>query len=826
MQKVRLLAVVILAGLLPLQAYAAPTPMPAKPVSAPGMQVKIETATLMGDADLSTLTFLFDRAATYEVDPQLDKKVINIIFPNATFMATLDYKTFEDYRIKRITFKLAKGNTVAAIQLKDIKNAISHSLSPDGKTLTFRFKQRTELLPIVSDTTTPEERAAKAKRDAEMVKKGLKLEKEAGREAFQKAALSMQKGDWKTARGDLEYFLDNYPKSVYMEKAAFMYAETLYALTGQDRKYSPRAIDAYRMAMSKYPESDSIPRAKLRLGDLYYDQEMDIEALATYQGIFEKFPQSKFTQRALLGRARIYIDRKLYYEATNELEKLLLLYPASQEIRDAKFQIAEAFYLRGQYEQALKVFETADKRWPSFLRQNPQAFYRYADTLLRLDKRDKARGLFAELANLYPNNTNGLNAVNKLADIYLAEGKNAVAVKLLNIQARAWPDQPGGVESRLRLAALGQTEQKVITAEEARFTPYPEYFDPMGAYNDVIKKHPDWEYAQEAMFQKAKLYHRNNRYIESIVTLQGLMRKYPALAATPQVVDLVKENLFLMVRTFHRQEGAFAVLYTYYGNFDPFFADVTDPEITMDVADAYYEMGLFSRSYEKYRRAEELLKGERRERTAFGKGRALAAMDDGAGAIAELAQFTGGYAKSAYAPYAMQLLGDLYALKEDRPRAIAAYLGGLDFSTGKGLLASYTAYRAGMMFKQEKDFPGAIKYFKASIDRYQPYLDRIDDFYQKDSHFQMMEAAYRGGLYRDAIGYSDGAVAKYPDAKLVSWARFVKSDSEAKLSEDEKAQDGLRGIAKDEPSSVFGKVAAAAINNADWKIKNRSLFPY
>ncbi|MBI5638279.1 MAG: hypothetical protein HZA03_09960 [Nitrospinae bacterium] len=300
---------VILAGFLPQQLYAAPAPISDGPASKPA--IKIETATLTGDPEFSTLVFLFDRAATYEVDPQLDKKTINIIFHQATFGPTLDYKTFEDYRIKNITFKLTKGNTVAAIQLKDIKNAISHSLSPDGKTLTFRFRQRTELVALMSDTSTPEERAAKAKRDAEMAKKSQKMEKESGREAFQKAVLDMQKADWKMARDDLEYFMDNYTKSVYMEKAMFMYAETLYMLTAKERKYAARAIDAFRAAMSKYPDSDAVPRSSLRLGDLYYNQDMDIEALAIYQGIFDKFPHSKFTQRALLGRARIYVDRKL-----------------------------------------------------------------------------------------------------------------------------------------------------------------------------------------------------------------------------------------------------------------------------------------------------------------------------------------------------------------------------------------------------------------------------------------------------------------------------------------------------------------------------------
>lgn len=781
---------------------------------------------LTGYPEMTIINFKLEAVPKYRMEPNTERGTIKIIIDGFGYSPALDYKSFEDVRVKKILFKKEASAAVAEIYLKDMRNSIFHSLSPDGKTIVLHLKQRKEMMSLRMDASSPEERQAKARRDAEQAKKSKQLEATSGRDAFKKAVASYQKNDFKAARDDLEEFMKKHPNSVYMEKAMFLYAEALYMLIARERKYSYQAMEAYRAAMNRYPNSADIPRASIRLGDLYYNTDMDIEAMAIYQRVFEKFPQNKYSQRALMGRARIYLDRKLYYEASNELEKVLLLYPGAPEVREAKFQIAEALYLRGQYEMSLKTFESADKRWPSYVKQNPRTLFRFADVYYKLGRSAKAKAMFTDLVNLFPAIGHGRMGVNRIADIYLAEGKTDAAVRLLGLQARIAPDEPEGVESRLRLAALGQAEEKIADIRAEGIVAYPDYVNPLAAYNDIIKKHPDWEQAREAMFQKAKFYHRQKLYIESIITLKGLMRQSKDMAGATVVLDLVKENLNEMVHTFHGQRGHFAVLYTYYDHFDPFFTGLKDPGLLMDVADAYYEMGIFSRSLDKYRQAAALdTEPKFADRSAFGAGRALAALGQHGEAAEGLIPFMAKFAHSPYAAPALETLGEAYSALGKPALAIGAFKAALPIETNP-LVASYTAYRAGMLHKEGGEFADAIRMFKDSIDRYKPTYGSVDDYYKMDSHFQMMEAAYRGGMFTDAIAFSKKAVERYSTNKHAVWARYVKGQSETKIDEDETAMASMKALAKDEATTIFGKVAAATADNGDWKIRNKNLFPY
>ncbi|MBI5178765.1 MAG: tetratricopeptide repeat protein [Nitrospinae bacterium] len=788
---------------------------------------KMLTAELKTGPEVSTVTFTFEAAPAYRIEPDPQKKMYTLVVTGATHNPALEYKAFEDNRVKRMEFYQRAGgkDTLAEIVLKDIKTSIYHSLSADGKTLTLMFKSRRELMTLQTNPESAEEVAARAKRDVEMAQKAKKLLGESGRDDFKDATDDYRKGDYKSAIVKLAAFVERYPKSVYVERAYFLRAEALYLLTSKERRYGSRAITAYIEASTKCPASEASARARVRLADLYSSQEMDVEALAVYQAIMENFPGSKYALHAMLGRSRIYLARKLYYEAYNELEKILLLYPEAKEVRDAKFQIAEAYYLRGKYEDAARVFESADKRWPSFVRTNRLSLYRYADTYFKLKKYPRAMELFADLLNLFPGTGEGREAVNRLADIYINRGDISSAVRLLGIQARNAPETHEGLDSRLRLAALGQYPQKVVSPDEGMVSTFTDYFNPLGAYNDIIKKHPKELQAREALYQKAKLYNRQDRYIESIVTLKALMKRFPELATSTQVLDLVRTNLQAMVRGFHGQEGYYAVLYAWYDNFDPFFADTHDPEVLMNVGDAYFEMGLFSRSLDRFMDAKKLDdKGLFKERLAFGEGRAFAALKQYDDAVRRLSPFTGQYGSSPFATPAMHLLGGVYEAKGDDLMAIDSWRRAVALEK-EGPKASFAAYHAGMLLKKRGDYRLAVAQFDMAIEKYRP-LPPYDDYYFVDSHFQIMESAYRGRMYTQAVTFANYAQKTYPEAPQASWAKYVKSDCEARLSEDEKAVASLKKLGDDEPATVYGKVAVAAVANAGWKDKNFSLFPY
>jgi len=786
----------------------------------------IMSADLKTEADISVMTLTLESPAKYRIEPLTAKSMYLVVFPGSSHSPALEYKAFGDIRIKRADFYQRNvKDAVVEIVLKDMKTSIFHSLSPDGRTLTVRFKGRKELLSLTVDPTSPGEKEAKAKRDDELTRKSLNLYNNSGKVEFKEALEDYRKQDYKSAIPKLEAFIERFPQSVYLEKAYFLRAEAFYMITAKQKKFIGRAIDAYQDVTSKYPDSEGNARARVRLADLYSAQEMDVEALAIYENVMKAYPGSKYALHGMLGRARIYLGRKLYYEAYNELEKILLLYPESKEVKDARFQIAQAYYLRAKYEDALKVFESSNKKWPSYVKTDRLALYRFADSNYRLKNYPRAKELFIELMNIFPETPEGKEAVNRLADIYLDAGDVRASVKLLGIQARRIPDEPSGLESRLRLAALGQYPDKVITPAEATVMPYNDYFNPLATYNDIIKKHPTEIQSREALYQKAKLYNRQSRHIESIVSLKALIKKFPEVGTSKQVLDLIGVNLYALVRGFHGQDGYFAVLYTYYDHFDPFFKDLKDPEILMAVGDAYYEMGIFERSLEKFVEADRLADSAPfKDRIAYGEGRAHAALQKNDDAVANLNRFMGPLGKSPYAADALHVLGGVYEEKKDYPAAIAAYERAITLEKD-GPMATYSAYRAGLLYKNGGLYRKAIQSFQAAIDKFK-MEPPFDDYYLMDSHFQLMEAAYRSGMYPDAVKYSEEAQRMYPEAVQVRWARFVKSDSEARLSNDEKAVATLKALAKEDATSVYGHVAMASVGLVEWKEKNRNLFPY
>jgi tetratricopeptide (TPR) repeat protein len=562
----------------------------------------------------------------------------------------------------------------------------------------------------------------------------------------------------------------------------------------------------------------------MRLGDLNFDLNMDIEALASYDSLVSEFPKSKFSLSALLGKADIYLRREQYDQAYNELERILLFFPAAKEVREARFKIGEAFYLRKRYETALQIFEDSDAKWPTFVRSNADTLAAFADSYFQLRRYDRAIELYAELANFFPESDLGRDAINRIGDIYLIRGELEPALKLFGEQARRRPDDKAGLDARLRLAAMGHSPDKIISEREAVIWTFPDYFHPMESYEDIIKNHPETVQARDAMYQKAWLLGQRKQYIESILLLKEMMAAFPRTKLLDPVLSLVKENLYKIVRSHHSQQGYYSVLRIYYENFEPFFMEVKEPDVIIKVGDAYYEMGLYDRSIEKFDQARDADKAGRfKDRVRYSKGRSYVAQRKFAQAVEMLEPFSDILDNSAFAPDAMHLLGDVYNERADKAAAIKSYMRAMAIDPEHERV-SETAYNLGILFKEDGRYRQAVNFFNMAINRYRPVGERPDPFHVQESYYQLIEANYRDERFDDAINFADHAVKRYPEHKQVTWALYVKSASETKLSEDEKAAESLKELAKKEPATIYGKVANATVQIADWKLKYRELF--
>ncbi|MFQ5432147.1 MAG: tetratricopeptide repeat protein [Nitrospinota bacterium] len=774
--------------------------------------------------DYSELQFTFAKPVKYSLSPDVEHQTLKLTASAAEINPALDFMTFEDERVKGVTFYMEGRKAVAEIAMSDFRTSIYHSLSGDGLRLTVRLKSRKKLMALKSDVKKEKSDAKKAARDREIVEQRRKVFDESGKELYKKALQDLQKKRYRDAANKFAALINKYPNSIYLEQTYFSRAEALYREAKKEKDKVPDAIESYRLAAVKFPSSEYIPRSRLRLGELNFEQNMDIEALASYDSLATDFPDSKYKLSALLGKAGIFLRREQYDKAYNELERILLFYPEAREVREARFKIAEAFYLRKRYDTALQIFEDSDRKWPTYVRSNSEALNAFADSYFQLRKYDRAEELYTELVNLFPEADEGKDAVNILGDIYAIRGQPETALKFYGILARRIPGEKAGLDARLRLAALGHADDKIVKEREAVIWTFPDYFHPMATYDDIIKNSAGTVQARDALYQKAWLFNQRKQYIESVLTLKEMMIKFPQTKVLDPVANLVRNNLYKLVREQHDQGGYYSILRIYYENFEPFFMDIKEPDVIAKIGDAYYEMGLYDRSIEKFDQLRDADKADRfGGLVRYGKGRAYAAEKKYAEAVEMLDPFAGMLDNSEYAPAALHLLGDIYNVQSEKEKAVKSYMRAIAIEPNGGRV-SETAYKLGMLFKEEGRYRQAVNFFNKAITKYTPMGDMPDPFHVRESYYQLIEANYRDERFDDAIIFADHAVKRYPDQKQTSWALYVKSDSETELSEDEKAVASLRELAKKEPSTIYGKVASATIQVADWKLKYRELF--
>ena len=801
-------------------------------ITAPGLtsaRAETEPNRLVGtelktEGDFTELQFSFAFPVRYSLLPDVERQTLRLVVPAGEINPTLGFMTFEDKRVKGVTFFMEGKNAVAEIAMRDFRTSIYHTLSSDSLRLTVRLKSRKKLMALKRDVKKEKLDAEKAARDREVAIKMQKVLDESGKELYKKALLDLQKNRFQDAANKLAKLINENPKSVYLEQAYFSRGEALYRASKKEKDKISDAIGAYRLATAKYPKSEQIPRTRLRIGDLNFRQNMDIEALASYDSLATEYPDSKFNLSALLGKAGIYLRREQYDKAYNELERILLFYPEAREVREARFKIAEAFYLRKRYDTALQIFEDSDSKWPTYIRTNSATLNAYADSYFQLRRYERAEELYTKLVNLFPEADEGKDAVNRIGDIYVMRGELEIALKLYGGLARRIPGEIAGLDARLRIAALGHADEKIIEERSAVIWTFPDYFHPMETYDDIVKNNADTVQARDALYQKAWLFNSRKQYIESVLTLKDLMFQFPRTKVLDPVATLVKNNLYKLVREHHDQEGFYSILRIYYENFEPFFMDIKEPDIIAKVGDAYYEMGLYDRSIEKFDQVRDADKLDRfGGLVRYSKGRTYAAQKKYKEAVDMLEAFAVMLDNSEYAPAALHLLGDVYNDQSEKEKAIKSYMHAIAIEPD-GERVSETAYKLGMLFKEEGRYRQAVNFFNMAIKKYTPMGDRPDPFHVQESYYQLIEANYRDERFDEAIIFADHAVKRYPEHKQTSWAMYVKSDSETKLSEDEKAVESLRELAKKEPSTIYGKVASATIQVADWKLKFRELF--
>ena len=170
-------------------------------------------------------------------------------------------------------------------------------------------------------------------------------------------------GDYDIASYYYSKFVQTYPFSVDAEKAAYLGAYCSYRQSPESSLDQTKTYDAIKQInafIERYPNSDSIPRAKQlveNLNDkleqkdydickLFYRMESYNSAITSFENLLKKYPNTKHREEILFDMASTYYDyaensvadkqRERYEACIEQCNTLTYLYPESAKLNEVQ----------------------------------------------------------------------------------------------------------------------------------------------------------------------------------------------------------------------------------------------------------------------------------------------------------------------------------------------------------------------------------------------------------------------------------------------------------------------------------------------------------
>ncbi len=215
-----------------------------------------------------------------------------------------------------------------------------------------------------------------------------------------------------------------FPRSQYADDAQFLIG-WIYFKTGN---YS-RAIDNYKYALEKYPDTDLRPVIYSSLGDAYYNLRNYTNAVFYYKRLLDNYPKTKYALDAINGIQYSYIAVGNPDRAAEIIDQYMIRNPYSKFGEKILIKKGEIYFNAGVYDKAILAYKEFIATYPSSL-LIPDAYYWIGKSALALNRKEEARYYFEYVIDEYPNSESGILSALELGKIYFEQGNYEKAIEV------------------------------------------------------------------------------------------------------------------------------------------------------------------------------------------------------------------------------------------------------------------------------------------------------------------------------------------------------------------------------------------------------------
>lgn len=606
--------------------------------------------------------------------------------------------------------------------------------------------------------------------------------------------------------------LPNLPKDL-REEMLYLYADTLFALNKDNLKLNyGKVADAYTLAMNYNPQSPRLPQGLFQMGILNLRVDNTKMAETFFNIIKKKYPDDDLIPLTYYYWGDYYFNKEKHQDAADQFQYFIQKYPDNKFVREASLGLAKTLYKLDLNEQAFQITDYIEKRWPRFYVEYPPLLRLVADVNYKSNNMDKAKYAYWTLYNLEPSGEEMDLILARLGDIYLQQGMKPMAKDVYELASKRFPDRDGGLIAQMRLAEEGVYDEPVIKDMFSIFN-RPYTTKPVDVYSKIVEKFPQSNLAPLAQLKLAMWYLWNKKNRDALDAARTFEKKFPQSKLLPNARE-VALKAFEELLTQLLAENNYTGLAKFWEDNASLHTDETpiNPEMKIGVATGYWKKGESQKALDLL---EPFFRGPGMQR--FAEAALLLALN------IQLAERNWDQVIELGRKVELWDLSDrvrdklTYSLalayeNKDQPDKSQPLWDKLaQRKSGDPNELAYVNYFLAQAAKNKKDLRAAHEYAQYSLSYFQQSNSDPDKV--KDLLALLVDVNERSGRPREALKWSID-YSQYVKKEDPEWPalRFHMAQLYRKLGDNKRWQAIMEELAKEMPTALYGRMAAAELS--------------
>lgn len=386
----------------------------------------------------------------------------------------------------------------------------------------------------------------------------------------------------------LKAMLDNYPKTDFAADAKYEIGETYFFTdnTSEAKKY-------FNMVLTDHPHSSYVAKAKLNLGLIAYNNSDDATAMPILKEVAENYSATQEGKEALFKVQKMYTEQGDVpgfekYLSENSFPDL-----TQGALDTSYYEAAEIRLKNGQYGEAMTEFEKYLAKFPNGFFVLNANFY-YAESAVEMGRNSEALKGYNEVLK-FQKNTFTEKAIITAARIYFdQQNYNEALLRFIMLEEVAevaenlQTARVGLMRCHYKLNNFVESEKYCGLLVKALNTPLELKLEAsitqancalgqnkldvaMGHFKKTSEMSSN-HIAAESMYQIARIYHLQGKYLECEAAIYDLLNKLPGYQVW------VSKAFLLMADNYLAQGDKFQARLTLQNIVDNY----SDPEVKAD----------------------------------------------------------------------------------------------------------------------------------------------------------------------------------------------------------------------------------------------------